>query len=132
MRIAKHLAIAASAAFALGLSVAPRLTAGQGYAVDADAPFRSGPQPTRKQVEAIKHMVEREILWRAEISGADTRKAKRDVEEGNRKLAEGKLIDAWRLYRDARISVENPDTPSLGAHATPNNPNVTGTNGLPK
>jgi hypothetical protein len=148
MRIAKHLTIAASAIFVLGVSPAfAQVSASEttttrtyqnnetGYTANPPgpgAPTINEGNLTRKQVEITKSQAEKEIQDHAQVAGADTRVANADIQAGNEMLAQNRLPEAQRFFKAAMSSIEDPHSMSMGTHSTANNPNVSGTNGMQK
>ncbi|HUN98380.1 MAG TPA: hypothetical protein VMU69_19365 [Bradyrhizobium sp.] len=145
MRLAKYLSVAASTLFVLSVVPAYAQTTTEttrsyqnterGYTANPPgpgAPTVNESNVTRRQVEETKRAAEKEIQDRAQVAGADTQVANRDIAAGNQMLAENKLPQAQRFYKAAMSSIENPHSMSMGTHATANNPNVSGTNGMQK
>lgn len=143
MAITKYLAIAASSAFILGVAPAYAQTTYQTFQTETERGYTANPpgpgapqtavrQPTRAEVEATKRTAESEIQDHAQVSGADTRAANQDIAAGDQLLAENRLPEAQRFYRAAMSAIENPHSMSMGTHATVNNPNISGTNGMQK
>jgi hypothetical protein len=145
MRLAKYLTVAASTV--LVLSVVPAYaqtttettksyqTTERGYTANPPgpgAPTVNETNLTRKQVEITKAQAEKEIQDHAQVAGAETQVANKDIAAGDQMLAENKLVEAQQFYKAAMTSVENPHSMSMGTHATANNPNVSGTNGMQK
>ena len=142
MRALKYVSLTASAALLLSGVPAIAQNSPTKYQITDHAYTANPPGPgaqgvgesnlTRSQVEATKRQAEKEIQQRAQISGADTQVANKDIKAGNQMLDQNKLPEAQRFYKAAMSSIEDPHTMSMGTHATANNPNVTGTNGFQK